>query len=206
MKISFGSNYLINQGKEFPYKVIDNLYCLERQGVAISQEFTPFKEACETGIFSTIRVSSPDEIDETIETILLSNGIDFHKTSKEFALKPENIISRIQVDPYFNHSHSLVEIDVEKFDKLFKEDKLSYIEPQGTNGIGERYNNFVDYLKTNKPINASRVYVNVLDEEICAAIGDGRHRFAVLRDMGIKKLPVAMDETSIKNAKKFGLI
>ena len=36
--------------------------------------------------------------------------------------------------------------------------------------------------------------------------GDGRHRYAFLRDQGLDKIPISMDADSIKYAKKFGYI
>ena len=206
MKISFGSNYTIQQKKRTPERALTQLYSLESKGVDIKQEYTPYDEVAKTGVFSTYHVSSPDDMDKAIETILISNGIDFHKTSIKESLEIDNIKSRIQLGYWEKNTHSLVEIDVEKFNELFKKDGNSYIEPEGGNGIGKRYTGVKEYLKTGRPIDASLVYVNDFCVMPRASISDGRHRFAVFRDMGIKKLPVAMDEESIKNAKKFGLI
>jgi hypothetical protein len=36
--------------------------------------------------------------------------------------------------------------------------------------------------------------------------GDGRHRFAYLRDIGLKKIPMSLDKESVRNAKKHGYI
>ena len=93
-----------------------------------------------------------------------------------------------------------------KLTELFKKDGISYIEPKGGNGIGNRYSRVIEYLKTGQPIDATLVYLNKRYDGLSASIGDGRHRFAVLRDMGMKKIPVALHNESIELAREYGLI
>ncbi len=205
--VSFGSNYRLDAGKNFPDDIIDKLYKYERKGAEITTEFVPFKEAMQTGIYERINVSAPDKYDGEIETLLLSKGIDFHKQTKKEALDLENIKSRIQLSRLSEmQGCHLVEIDTQKLDELFKKDGMSYIEPNGKNGIGNRYQNVGEYLKTGQNIDATQVVLNEYDGDLTASILDGRHRFAYLRDLGMEKIPVAIDKDSFKTAQKYGLI
>ena len=56
------------------------------------------------------------------------------------------------------------------------------------------------------PIDLPEVYVSDRNytPEIC--FQDGRHRYAVMRDMGFKSIPVAMNDESFELAKVIGLI
>lgn len=204
MNISFGSNYLINQGHNFPYNALAQIERLE--GLEASQEFCPFKEACETNIFSKITLNSPDEYDEEIERILISNNINFSKTTVEEALNLENIKSRMMLDPDFSDSHKLVLISTDTLNELFKKDSTSYLEPFGANGEERGYENFCKYLKTGKKIYAPMVTINNFNDKLSASISDGRHRFAVLRDMGMEAIPVAIPNYSVEIAKSYGLL
>ena len=57
MKISFGSNYTIQQKKGTPELALTQLYSLESKGVNIKHEYTPYDEVVKTGVFSTYHVS-----------------------------------------------------------------------------------------------------------------------------------------------------
>lgn len=207
--VSFGSNYKFNIGKNFPYEVQNTLgiYEIKGTGVQMREEYTPFEEAVKTGVFASMTVTSPDEYDAEIEALLLSRGIDFHKQTFEEALDLENIKNRIQLsddDKYFGYK--LVELDTDLLNKLFIEDECSYIEPNGTNGLGQRYQNVGEYLKTGQKINATQVHFSERDGKLTAGISDGRHRFAYMRDLGMKSIPVALDKKSYEVAVEYGLV
>ncbi|MBQ7286214.1 MAG: hypothetical protein IJW73_00460 [Candidatus Gastranaerophilales bacterium] len=204
MNISFGSNYFINQGHNFPYQALNQITFMD--DVKLSYEFIPFEEAFKTGIFSIATLNSPDDYDSEIERILISNNIDFSKSSIEDALNLENITSRMTLDPYLSDSYKLVSMNTDVLNELFKINGVSYVEPNGTNGLNDRYENFCKYLKTGKKIYAPTVAFNEFHGRLSASISDGRHRFAVLRDMGITKIPVAISDYSINIAKKHGLL
>ena len=50
---------------------------------------------------------------------------------------------------------------------------------------------------------ASDVHVN---EHGLVDFGNGRHRYAFLRDKGLKHIPISMSKEASKNAKKHGYI
>lgn len=99
--------------------------------------------------------------------------------------------------------NQIVNINPEAFDKAFSKTDWQYVGKGGEGGIEGRYKGFENWLKDAKSMTASNVSVN---KDGGVVFGDGRHRYAVLRDMGLDKLPISMDAESIKNAKKFGYI
>ena len=202
--ISFGSTYKINQKQAFEADFADKLYGLYRDGVEIVEEFIPIEDSFKTGIFKTITLVSPDEFDKKVESILASKGINFHKTSKKENLNLENIKSRMVLQDDLKETHTLVEVDVKKLDELLQLDNVSSL-AQCKND--ERFKNFYEYLETGLNIHSPIiVFCNDVDNKFGVHIEDGRHRFAILRDMGMKKIPVAVSNNSLKFLKKFELI
>ena len=132
-----------------------------------------------------------------------------------FASPPSkaNLTPSLQVDgkvlPVTMHKleekagNQIVNINPETFDKAFSKTQWQYVGKGGEGGIEGRYKGFENWLKDAKSMTASNVSVN---KDGGIVFGDGRHRYAVLRDMGLDKLPISMDKDSIKNAKKFGYI
>ena len=95
-------------------------------------------------------------------------------------------------------------VNTDKFENAFKKDETGYIGKGGTdNAIGKRYQGVEEFLKTAPSMRASEVHVRPNGSVV---FGDGRHRYAFLRDQGLDKIPISMDADSIKNAKKFGYI
>lgn len=99
--------------------------------------------------------------------------------------------------------NQIVKVDSKAFDNAFSKTAWQYIGENGKGGIGDRYKNFAEFIKTAKSIDAPNVAVN---KDGGIVFGDGRHRYAYLRDMGVKNIPLSMDAESIKNAKKFGYL
>jgi hypothetical protein len=97
----------------------------------------------------------------------------------------------------------LVNVNPSAFDEAFSKTGWQYVGEKGKEGISGRYEKFENFLKDAKSIEASNVSVN---KDGGIVFGDGRHRYAVLRDMGLDELPIVMDKESIKNAKKFGYL
>ncbi len=204
--ISFGSNYRFNAGSQYPAAVLRRLSRCEIPGALLTSEFTSPKEAMETGIYEKFIFSVPDRFDKNIDAFFKANNINFQKQSLSEAMDPANIKSRIllsETDAEFGYL--LVEFDTDKLDELFKKDEISYIEPGGKNGIGNRYKGVSDFLKTGQAINAVRVCFREDDGKLKASIIDGRHRFAFMRDIGLRKIPVSIEESSYNIAKKYGL-
>ena len=90
-----------------------------------------------------------------------------------------------------------VMVDVQKMDADWSKDPSSYIGQDGSGQIRDRINGFKKYLETGKPIGQSEVG---LGPGGTVAFTNGRHRFAVMRDMGMTEIPVSVNKGS---AQKF---
>ena len=99
--------------------------------------------------------------------------------------------------------NQLVKVDSNVFDKAFSKTTWQYVGEGGEGGIEGRYKKFAEFIKDAKSIEAPNVSV---DKNGSIIFGDGRHRYAYLRDSGVKNIPLSMDAESIKNAEKFGYI
>jgi hypothetical protein len=102
-----------------------------------------------------------------------------------------------------NSKYKKVFVDVDKFDSLWKKDKDFYIGKNGVGGIKGRYERFQDFIKNHNKIEMSDVSIT---KDGAVSFRNGRHRFAVLRDMGMKEIPVAMHKDYIKYASQYGVL
>jgi hypothetical protein len=98
----------------------------------------------------------------------------------------------------------LVWLDPEAMDKAWRREKDFHVGPGGSGAaIGNRYERFKEYIAGGEPIYAATASVRP-DGKI--GFTDGRHRTAVLRDMGAPAIPVSMDAASVRLARKFGML
>jgi hypothetical protein len=102
----------------------------------------------------------------------------------------------------------MVWVSAAKLDRAWKKDESFYIAPGGTgpSSIGGRYQQFEGFLtrarQIGTPVEMSQVYV---DEAGGVSFVDGRHRFAVLRDQGVSKVPVAVSpDAALRMAELYG--
>lgn len=94
-------------------------------------------------------------------------------------------------DPIANpRSNVTILIDPAKLDRDWSKKAIEYI-PAGGGGaeIGGRREGFKEFLKTGKPVEASRV---VLDDEGNPSFVNGRHRYSVVRDSGAGAVAVTV--------------
>ena len=100
--------------------------------------------------------------------------------------------------------YQLHHVNVDKFDQGFKRNSGQYIGQGGTgNTISDRYKRIGEFLKDAPSMQASDAHIN---EHGLVDFGNGRHRYAYLRDQGLKTIPVSLSKESIRNAKKHGYI
>lgn len=208
--INFGSSFKVNITPDNLDKqaAVSNIWLIDEKEIKVYEHFTPINEASKTGVFDVMNISSPDKYDKEIEAYLKSLGINFEKRTTEELLDFDNIQKRIEIDEFDkSRGFSLVELNTEKFDEYFKNNSFegAYIEPKSEEHQ-DGFDRFKKYLKTGEPITASTVYLREDNGRVKVDFGDGRHRYTVLRDMGMKAIPFAMDEKSFELAKKYGLI
>ena len=95
--------------------------------------------------------------------------------------------------------------DTKRLDEVWrKSDPEGYIGRGGIGDtIGNRYDQFKEFLKTGERIHAPSIGV---DEKGSLHFTDGRHRFSVLRDYGEDEVVVSMSPQSAKRAKDIGIL
>lgn len=153
-------------------------------------------------------VQMPYEFDSQLMKLLAKLSVPYKKIEEDDSLDPDNIIKRIVICPSgHNKEEFLQKIDAAKLDVELKKDPAMHVGYNGKNGSGLKYDRFKAFLKTNQEIRSPIIYLRKLPcGEIETHIYDGRHRFAVLRDMGIKQIPVTIDKDSLELAKEIGLV
>lgn len=89
-------------------------------------------------------------------------------------------------------------VDTHALDRAWSKDGDFYI-GRDEKGIEGRRAGVVRFLGTKQPLQASRVG---FDETGRAMFGDGRHRFATLRDHGADKMAITVDKQSLQHMPK----
>ncbi len=98
-------------------------------------------------------------------------------------------------------------VNTRKLDNELQKDKEYYVGINGANGSGFKYERFKRFLNTSRRIIVPDIYLKKSDNgKITTYVHDGRHRFAVLRDMGLIQIPVSMDDESIALAEEINLL
>ncbi len=181
-------------------------YSYKRNGIA---SFIEIPKNNSDYKYSTTRfVGDNYAADDEIETMLANKGIKFTRTSfGELLDSPESIKKRVVLSPDEKaRGFKLVEIDRLKFDEQYEFHGFAYVGNRWNISQPERMEKFEDYLKTGREIHAPVVFINDEGKYPNIVFEDGRHRYAYMRDLRMQGIPVAMNEDSIKAAKKFGLL
>ena len=152
--------------------------------------------------------------DEFIEKSLLAQKIKFVKKSNKELLSEEAIKKRAVVPnsdyPTPRYLDKPVYVDAKKFDEAFKETAGSgfYIEPYFCMSEAEKEHTdkIMVFMKSGLPIKLPEVVVRNNNGKAEIGFQDGRHRYAIMRDLGFKTIPLAMDKNSFMAACETGLI
>jgi len=95
--------------------------------------------------------------------------------------------------------YKLVLIDADLLEKLWSRSGEGWVVgkgPEYKNQIKNRIANFKQFYEDNAEIRVGDLHVR---ENGVAGFGDGRHRTRVLIELGMKQIPISMDEESIQN-------
>lgn len=87
------------------------------------------------------------------------------------------------------HGDVTVRVRVDVIEASIRRDPSDYVGPGGKGGAPGRYANVEQFVRAGKPIEQPRVALGFAGEVV---IRDGRHRFAVLRDLGVKEIAVSV--------------
>jgi hypothetical protein len=88
-----------------------------------------------------------------------------------------------------------MELDIAKVDAAWQKEPDFYIGKGGQGGIGNRYQRFQAWLQKKQPIEMPQIGWNDSFQSI--SFTNGRHRFAVLRDMGEKKVKALVPASQV---------
>jgi hypothetical protein len=99
----------------------------------------------------------------------------------------------------------LMGVDAKAIDAAWKQDPSFHVGPggEGPTASPGKYESATRHISSGKKTNAPELGVQ---ENGRVGFADGRHRFAAMRDRGIRVIPVAMDRESIRNARKYGYL
>ena len=153
-----------------------------------------------------------EEFDEKMKKLFAKLRIPYIQINESQAANMDNVISRMVRNDNIKEDGSqnfyvTRNINVKKFDKELQKDKDCYVGINGQNGSAEKYQRFVNYLSTNQEINPPILdIVETKDGKINTYIADGRHRFAVMRDLGFDEIPVNIESKSLSLAQKAGYL
>ena len=153
-------------------------------------------------------IHMPNKFDSKMMKILSKLSFVYRKIDEQDSMNPENILPRMVICRSGGPKEEFLEkIDAKKLDAELRKDPERYVGYNGRNGSGFKYDRFKAFLGTAQEIRSPIVYLRKLPNgKIETHIYDGRHRFAVLRDMGIEKIPVTIDKDSLDLAKEIGLV
>jgi len=137
---------------------------------------------------------NPDELTLTNAAISVAGLLPLVPSKSQIRFAKNVIDSTEKVYP----------VDMNKLDELWSRTN-QYVGKGGESKeliSKERYDKFGDFLQKGIPVHAPNISVSSKG----VTFGDGRHRTAFLRDIGLDVIPVAMDSKSAKEAMKKGLL
>lgn len=119
---------------------------------------------------------------------------------------PSALETRLAAQAVAQPGHRVALVDVRKVDAEWAKDPDFRISPsvRGTNGKLDRAKDFISGLDPDTKFKAPILGVGSAKDPI--GFEDGRHRFAAMRDLGVRHAPVSLDPESYRNAKKRGFI
>jgi hypothetical protein len=110
----------------------------------------------------------------------------------QFLKTPQEIANSLTTDPRFKKGTVLVNIDVQLADEAFKRDEGFYIGKEDR-GIANRKEKVMELVKSGELKYAPEASIRLTnDGKPLLSFGDGRHRFAVLRDLGVKTINMSI--------------
>lgn len=98
---------------------------------------------------------------------------------------------------------SVAMVDPRRIDAAWQRDRNQYVGPDGAGGDPGKYSRAREFLTTADQFEAPSLRMN---EGGTPVFEDGRHRFAVMRDLGMDRVPVAIDPYSAELARRWKLL
>lgn len=201
--ISFKSTYIVDSKKnnlDSYYDAIENIE-YNSHGTRV------YESDLDRGV---AHIVTPNNLDDMMELWLEQMNINYVKKTDKELLCEESLKKRLVV-PNGDYNRQVylpnpIFVDAEKFDAIYKKSGF-YVEPYPDLDEDEKKRNdeVKEYMRSDLPFKISEVYIKN-DGSPKIDFVDGRHRYAVMRDMGFKKIPVAMNQESYNIAREIGLL
>lgn len=123
-----------------------------------------------------------------------------NKTHKDFS----DIIQRMYMhgNARKKDKPALVKVNVDKFDRIYRND-IFYLD-EGYNDV--LCDNITNFISLGNSIESPYMELSEENGELKINCIDGRHRYRVLKDMGMRVMPITMSSESQQLAKKHGLL
>ena len=120
-----------------------------------------------------------------------ANGDNLNNTNT-ITKSPQEIADSLITDPRFKKGTVLTNVDMQLADEAFKRDEGFYI-GKDDKGIGNRKERVLQNIQSGelKYAPEASIYLTI-DNKPRLSFGDGRHRFAVLRDLGVKSINISI--------------
>ncbi len=138
-------------------------------------------------------ITVPDKNDNKLQKLFNRLKVRFKKINEEDAFNIDKIYSRISQENVDNYIFETV--DTSELDKELQTEE-GYVGKNGAGGSKEKYDKFKKFLRTQQAIVPPKISIEEQDGRVFPQINDGRHRFAVLRDLGIRNMPVLIKKNS----------
>ena len=205
-ELAFGSNYKFTINKNNYAGASAAIVTLAlpqscNNDYAVYTKYPSAEQKIKNGVYEIVYIIAGDRYDHFIEANLRARNIKFTKTTKTEALNPNNINNRT-VLPDYCRNQALVNLDTKKIDKIFEQNE-DYI-PKGTKD--SYYTDFQEYLTTARDIEAVQMRLTENRGKLNLEFLNGDYKYAVMRDMKMPTIRVALDKDSQKLAQKYGLI
>ena len=97
---------------------------------------------------------------------------------------------------------ALVGVNIEKFDPIYKKD-FFYLPD---NYHDSSCDDIMTFISSGENIESPYMHLSEKNGQLQISCIDGRHRYRVLKNMGMKIMPVTMSQNSKRLAQKYGLI
>lgn len=198
--ISFKGTYIISSNNVSLYQ--------SKKIIAKANEYNMIFEAGNYENPGQIFISVPDKSDKDVLEFFEKIKLKFEKAACLTTLTEDSITPRIILSENDKYGDKILQsINAQILDSELKKNPYLYVGYKGKNGSILKYERFKRYLMMNQQIYAPSIYFRKTGSgETETIVHDGRHRFAVLRDMGFAKIPVAISKEDIATAKELGLM
>ena len=153
-------------------------------------------------------ITVPDEMDGKVSKLLNKYLISYYYFNMMDRVNKQEVFNRIKIDDADKAlGYEVVEINVDMLDRFLKRQPKYVGYKASGDGSYDKYCRFMRFLHTKNDIKPPSLgIIKHPDGDIALQINDGRHRFAVLRDIGMEKIPVMIDRESMKIGKEIGIL